>query len=1272
MSSLGKDKAVRYIGLLDAARCNGHWQEVPELVRKVGKHAPQRKCLILAAQSEYQVHSDASKYGSVATPSSPSRLAQLIPPLLTAVENERTFTQDAFQAQVCLGWIHSLMNEPGLAVSRLPRNFAETLTELNTPGYGLTIWSQTCVVKGAYIKSVSQERVGHAVEAVETMRSVLPLLSRVSGSELDSSEMQLWSEHLLGHLCISSSQLASAGLRNTSSDNDKTIAVFRLWANFWRGRPGQGSSVSERPEISSGISRTRVWKAYYNLLSKALWSNTPYLSTAAESEMNPQAARLQQSAELKRVEATYEAMLLKEVRFPKAHEVDNEITEWVELVMGNWAILCGPHWRDEDLGEGGKESIGRNVLDILYRAATRSFHSTPILRHLFTVHSSLTEFDLAFHAFDSYIEIVTRGKARAEKSGKPELGLDDDEIVLKTATEAVRVLCRFGARKEAEKARDLGITIETWLKKQGPNMTPQSIIRTGNTSQEPQESNMTSRLAPNAFAMAYRAIGLSQARWARVTYDAASRAEIQSHAITSLRLALSSNFEDEDNLETLFALGLLLAETRDLDGAILMVKHALSSTTRGVAPTRPNGTDLGITATMHVDLSELKFARERKLIPLWHLLALLLSARQDFDTATKSCEAAFEQFSDPTNLFGVEPSDIAYSERSDSSNEKTPKAERRGAVDEMDTFEKENVIQIKMTELALVEVSEGPEVAVNGSQELLSLYARLFGDQQITIGSEDIQTPKMMPPTQSSGGTVKSLKGSLFGHSKSTRQNTQGNKRNITPSGNVGPPVPSRPEGTPALGTHAPTIQITDNDSRVPQKEGHHGHLFHHTTTHHGERLHRRSGSLNRKLSVRSKRNSSPTPNTAAERNNDSNGWTPNSKNEIALTNMNNIRNEHSNDPETIAANRLSILTSPSQVGLAVSPDATSTVPQLANSRELFEQPPQSLAPAAHNLPPTKQPAPISHPRQQPNQDTRLPSTNTQTSSTRRGPRLPSALEHRHAVGVLCKVWLLIAGLYTRAEMYEDARGAIDEANHLVVRLEHEAAKDQSGSRAFSERGWGGSKSVDELWGDIWAERGKLAGAESSSYGALSHFEQALTFYPDHPAAIVGLSNILLDIYSQTIPPPSTTPSMAISSTVISSPSNSNTTANDPILAHIRQQQYPSTTVPAPTDTAQKGPQNGNNFPSSINGLQPSSTEDPTPEELDRLSARDRAYGLLSTITKLGSGWDYSEAWFALARAYEESGQLEKAKEVLWWVVELEDSRAVRGWHSVGLGSYVL
>jgi hypothetical protein len=39
------EKAQRYLEQLDEARCAGRWPDVPELCRKVEKHAPHRKCL---------------------------------------------------------------------------------------------------------------------------------------------------------------------------------------------------------------------------------------------------------------------------------------------------------------------------------------------------------------------------------------------------------------------------------------------------------------------------------------------------------------------------------------------------------------------------------------------------------------------------------------------------------------------------------------------------------------------------------------------------------------------------------------------------------------------------------------------------------------------------------------------------------------------------------------------------------------------------------------------------------------------------------------------------------------------------------------------------------------------------------------------------------------------------------------------------------------------------------------------------------------------------
>lgn len=158
---------------------------------------------------------------------------------------------------------------------------------------------------------------------------------------------------------------------------------------------------------------------------------------------------------------------------------------------------------------------------------------------------------------------------------------------------------------------------------------------------------------------------------------------------------------------------------------------------------------------------------------------------------------------------------------------------------------------------------------------------------------------------------------------------------------------------------------------------------------------------------------------------------------------------------------------------------------------------------------------------------------------------------------------------------------------------------------------------------------------------ARADFERAVLHLPDHPEAIVGLSNILLDIYAKIIP---LEPDLNVEKQTATSP--------------------PSVPSVSDTSTKSKSTHAPSHTPSAENQL--------SPPELNRLAARDRAFGLLSTLTKLGAGWDYSEAWYALARAYEESGQIEKAKEVLWWCVELEDTHPVRRWKTVSLGGFVL
>lgn len=73
--------------------------------------------------------------------------------------------------------------------------------------------------------------------------------------------------------------------------------------------------------------------------------------------------KLEQSVELKKVETTYESILMKEVKFPRADQANAQIESWVDQVMANWRTMCGSTWQEEDL-RGGRLALGRSVLDV--------------------------------------------------------------------------------------------------------------------------------------------------------------------------------------------------------------------------------------------------------------------------------------------------------------------------------------------------------------------------------------------------------------------------------------------------------------------------------------------------------------------------------------------------------------------------------------------------------------------------------------------------------------------------------------------------------------------------------------------------------------------------------------------------------------------------------------------------------------------------------------------------------------------------------------------
>ncbi|KAL8887812.1 MAG: hypothetical protein Q9215_004673 [Flavoplaca cf. flavocitrina] len=1091
------------------------------------------------------------------------------------------------------------MNEPMLALQSLPENIAQAYHDVGRAGKTISGWTTICAMKAALIKGDLQDSAGKAQEAHRTYASMLPLISSTSLASRSLPEYRMWTERLLARYGMLMEN--SPGPEGIGSQprvyTKETLAPFRAWAELpWTdsAQPDGNIGHSASSITHCASIRRRVWQLYYNALSTILQQGLPYPPLGHEPPTSAQTTnsrnakssadlKLQQSLELRRVENIYEDVLLKEVPFPKANEANVEVESWTDQVVANWRVISNSSWQNEDLGKGGKEAMTRNVLAILYRAATRTFHSTRVLRHLFTVHTALAEFNLAAKAFDTYIDLVAKGKARVEKSGEDEVGLDDDSTVLKATAAGLEMLCLHGRRKHVERAQEIATVLDKWLEHIEDSLEP--TIDADDNPKDLQNVRRKPRrpVAPNAIAAAHRSLGICRAYWARLTYDISIRPALQAKAITSFRTGLVHTMAPSQRSGINYALAVSLAETRDIDGAIQSVKATIALCTDEM------GED---TSEDQGEMSDPEENRRKTLLfKAWHLLAYLLSARQNFATAVASCDAAYELYDDLT-------------EESGSSR----------LTERLSLAEREQILEIKMSQVALSEILDGPEEAVNAGGDLLGLYKKLFDYE----GSNKPAVPPVVldtrSPPQTANGTLKSARRSIFGISKDAVGHIPHGGH---PSSNGYKSV-----GTKRGAAENPTISVSMDGQVEGSMHEKRYQPPHHLARQESKKLHKRQSRKSMASDHRGR-------GTSTNRSSYTNGMDESVQAlPMRIAEMTRPSIESSYGGSSAESRRLSS----EEVGVAVTHNVSGD-----QNRD-----PSNPAKPSRSFPITAQ---STHKDQNPSAVSSKPPPSQPSihvsESSRSYDSLPDPMYsltdlNRRALTLLTRIWLLIAKLYRNAAMPVDAQGALSEAFNHARSIEAIVAGIESSAQALSEPGWSQVKSVAEVWADVHSEQAALHLQLGNSESASEEFEKAVGWFPDHNAATVDLCNMLLDYYCQKTP--------------VSEPaaefSSIETPKSKALLAKLPTRESAQTDAPK--------------------NSKPHRTVEESENLLSRLAARDRAYGLLSMLTKSGRGWDDSDAWFALARAYEESGEEEKAKEALWWVVELEETRPVRDWSCAG------
>lgn len=339
-------------------------------------------------------------------------------------------------------------------------------------------------------------------------------------------------------------------------------------------------------------------------------------------------------------------------------------------------------------------------------------------------------------AFDTYVELVTNANRRAEQSGKQLPNPEDQGTFIHTLSEGITLLCCYGSRKEAEKANQLAGQLDEILSALVEPEDSASRSDGDTTPSRVYRSNRGTDVPVSIISAGYRAVGIALANWARWTPVNESRRAIQDSAATAFEKALEAGPDLGSNVPTRFALGLLLAEIRDVDSAIEHARSALLQTSE----TDELATNLHAHSSRHSPLS------------VWHLLVLLLSARQEFGLAEKICNTATTDVSIQRALRSPSLYDGNDAGRST--------ALSMGGYN-MEFRQKESLIELRMTQLAITEVLHGPEAALNRSDELFSLFATVFRGLG-AAEKEDNQKSERLAPRKPSSTKTRSIRGTIF------------------------------------------------------------------------------------------------------------------------------------------------------------------------------------------------------------------------------------------------------------------------------------------------------------------------------------------------------------------------------------------------------------------------------------------------------------------------------------------------------------------------------
>ncbi|KAH9810668.1 hypothetical protein DFH28DRAFT_1097918 [Melampsora americana] len=593
-------------------------------------------------------------------------------------------------------------------------------------------------------------------KAASTYGRCLSHLAITAGNE-GNEEMHSWAEVGLYRYAL---------ISRKASQDQIALEAHRLYHSYSRYWPNSFRYGK----------RSMIYKSYLRILidsrKSGKWtpavmasvSNFASSNTTLSSEMGSiqnknywQAWRTEVFA----ISRAYEHVLKLSGSFPKSGAINQPVLEFCDLIVEAWKV------------DGCESEETAHVIEMLYRATHRTFHSHKILRYLVHLLSAQHAFEEAAQALDLYVQLFTKAKEIESPKGspdptRPDPGVgspsdamnssvnqngnsmeasdhDSDEDFIETLVFGCRIWIRF--LLDPEKAFAL-ITHAS------------ELIEANKTKSRPIDKSLEARVE--------RFLGLAAGAQAQLA-DGETRPEL--HATYLKHLTRAAEL-DPNSFDNLYHLAFAQAELRDIDSATVSARKA-------------------------VDINSNKKIG-------WHLLGLLTSASKEPRLALDIIEIGLSDDGDdvsenasgmrtpkrndvsgtpvlgtltppintesPSDLGGASngissPESNAYSSANDSpaherdissesnsdalstprrdtflnvpshtksSSRTSPNStgspaleqQRNGSIDD-DVEELEAMMQLRITKNVILESTDGPEVALNDQQALFSYFAQI-------------------------------------------------------------------------------------------------------------------------------------------------------------------------------------------------------------------------------------------------------------------------------------------------------------------------------------------------------------------------------------------------------------------------------------------------------------------------------------------------------------------------------------------------------------------